>query len=68
MLLYEITAYLIKAHSLIIHIEGISYLASGILHFGDSIYTSKLTLAVFTEVSLHISILAKLDYILGLAV
>jgi hypothetical protein len=62
-LLDEVSAYLFKAHTLVIHIQHIGDFRRGILHLGDSVYTGKFTLAVFAEVSLNGFVFAVFDYI-----
>lgn len=68
MLLNEVTAYLVKAQALVIHIEHIGNFRRGILHLGTSIGIGEFTLAVITPVVLSVFVFAVFSYPLGLAV
>jgi hypothetical protein len=56
------------AQSLVIHIQDISYLGFGILHFRDCLDRSKFTLAIFARVILFIFIFTEFDYVFRVAI
>jgi hypothetical protein len=62
-LLDKIPAYLVKTHALVVHIDSISNLGSGILHLGYGIRIGEFTLAVSAVVVLCLFVCAIPDNI-----